>query len=128
MKVLLDTCSFLWLALDPGRISPAARDVLDDPKTAPGLSQASVLEIVLKVRSGKLALPQPPATWLPARRAFFQLEDLALTESVIFRSGLLPDNHDDPFDRLIVAHSMEAGRVILSPDISLSQLGASRIW
>jgi len=37
MKALLDTCTFLWLAFDPGRISPDAREVLDDPGTAPGL-------------------------------------------------------------------------------------------
>jgi PIN domain nuclease of toxin-antitoxin system len=87
-----------------------------------------VLEIVLKYRAGKLPLPQPPESWIPSRRAFFQLEDLPLCENVIYRSGLLPDLHDDPFDRLIAAHAIESGSTVLSPDTPLSLLGAARIW
>ena len=128
MKVLLDTCTFLWLALDPGRISTPARQVLDDPDTVRRLSQVSVLEIVLKYRSGKLPLPLPPEDWIPSRRGFFQIENLPLDEAVIYRSGKLPSGHDDPFDRLIAAHAIESGSTLLSPDAPLSQLGAARIW
>ncbi len=128
MNALLDTCTFLWLALDPGRISSAAREILDHPGTVRRLSQVSVLEIVLKYRVGKLPLPLPPETWIPSRREFFQLENLPLDESVIFRSGKLSHGHDDPFDRLIAAHAIESGSTLLSPDTPLSLLGAARIW
>ena len=128
MNGLLDTCTFLWLAFEPGRISDAAREILDDPSTVRRLSQASVLEIVLKYRAGKLPLPQPPEVWIPSRRDFFQLENLPLDERVIYRSGKLPDGHDDPFDRLIAAHAIESGSTLLSPDEPLSRLGAARIW
>jgi PIN domain nuclease of toxin-antitoxin system len=128
MNALLDTCTFLWLAFEPGRISPAARELLDDPTTVPQLSQASVLEIVLKYRAGKLPLPLPPEQWVPSRREFFQLQNLPLTEAVIYRSGRLPAGHDDPFDRLLAAHAIESGSTILSPDSPLSTLGAARIW
>lgn len=128
MDALLDTCTFLWLALEPRRISNAAKQVIDDPSVSLGLSHASVLEIVLKYRAGKLPLPEPPTTWIPTRRSYFQLADMPLTEPILYRSGLLPDGHDDPFDRLIAAHAMEKGLVIISPDRPLSLLGASRIW
>jgi PIN domain nuclease of toxin-antitoxin system len=128
MRALLDTCTFLWLALEPEQISAMAREVIDDPGNPLALSQVSVLEIVLKHRAGKLSLPEPPHEWIPSRRDFFHLEDLPLAESVIFRSGQLPGGHADPFDRLIAAHAMETGRVVLSPDRPLSTLGASRIW
>ena len=128
MNALLDTCTFLWLALDPGRMSPAAREILDDPKTVRRLSQVSVLEIVLKHRAGKLPLPLSPDIWIPSRCDFFQLENLPLDESVIYRSGKLPEGHQDPFDRLIAAHAIESGSTLLSPDVPLSLLGAARIW
>lgn len=128
MNALLDTCAFLWLALEPGRISPAAREILDHPGTVRQLSQASVLEIVLKHRAGKLPLPLPPEIWIPSRREFFQIENLPLEESIIYRSGKLPDGHDDPFDRMIAAHAIESGSTLLSPDSPLSLLGAARIW
>jgi PIN domain nuclease of toxin-antitoxin system len=128
MHALLDTCTFLWLALEPERISAVARKILDDPGTVRRLSQTSVLEIVLKYRAGKLPLPEAPDVWIPSRREFFQLENLPLDERVIYRSGKLPDGHDDPFDRLIAAHAIESGSTLLSPDTPLSLLGAARLW
>jgi PIN domain nuclease of toxin-antitoxin system len=128
MHALLDTCTFLWLAFEPERISAVARKILDDPGTVRRLSQASVLEIVLKYRAGKLPLPEAPDVWIPSRREFFQLENLPLDERVIYRSGNLPDGHDDPFDRLIAAHAIESGSTLLSPDTPLSLLGAARLW
>jgi PIN domain nuclease of toxin-antitoxin system len=70
----------------------------------------------------------PPESWIPSRRKFFQLENLPIDESVIFRSGTLPAGHDDPFDRLIAAHAIESGSTVLSPDAPLSLLDAARIW
>jgi PIN domain nuclease of toxin-antitoxin system len=128
MHALLDTCTFLWLAFEPERISAVARKILDDPGTVRRLSQASVLEIVLKYRAGKLPLPEAPDVWIPSRREFFQLENLPLDERVIYRSGNLPDGHDDPFDRLLAAHAIESGSTLLSPDTPLSLLGAARLW
>jgi PIN domain nuclease of toxin-antitoxin system len=128
MKLLLDTCTFLWLALEPHRISPVGRELLDNPTTDPHLSTVSVLEITLKYRAGKLPLPHSPAAWIPSRRAFFQLTEVPLTEPMIFRSLQLADPHDDPFDRLLAATAIEAAATILSPDTRLSGLGASRLW
>jgi PIN domain nuclease of toxin-antitoxin system len=73
-------------------------------------------------------LPEAPDVWIPSRREFFQLENLPLDERVIYRSGNLPDGHDDPFDRLIAAHAIESGSTLLSPDTPLSMLGAARLW
>lgn len=128
MKALLDTCTFLWLALEPAKLSDRARRLLDDPRTVRQLSRVSVLEIVLKHRAGRLPLPQTPENWIHSRRAFFQLEDLPMEEAVIYRSGMLPGGHDDPFDRLLAAHAIEAGSTLVSPDTPLSELGASRLW
>lgn len=128
MRALLDTCTFLWLALEPAKLSDAAKRVLDEPRTVRQLSRVSVMEIVLKYRAGKLRLPLAPEEWIPTRRAFFQLEDLPIEEVVIYRSGALPNGHDDPFDRLLAAHAIEVGSTIVSPDTPLSLLGASRVW
>ena len=128
MRVFLDTCTFLWLALDPAKIPPTARAVLDDPAVERCLSRVSVMEIVLKHRVGRLPLPAAPSEWIPSRRGFFRVADLEFGERVIFRSGELPDVHDDPFDRLLAAHAIEAGAALVSPDAPLSALGAARLW
>jgi PIN domain nuclease of toxin-antitoxin system len=109
-------------------ISRAAREVLDDLTTTLRLSQASVIEMVVKHRAEKLVFTQPPEKWIPSRRTYFQIEDLPLDEAVIYRSGKLPDVHRDPFDRLLAAHAIESGSTVISPDEQLSVLGAARIW
>ena len=128
MNVLLDTCTFLWLTREPQMISELAREVLDDPTTVLNMSHASVLEMVVKHRAGKLAFPKPPEKWIPSRRAYFQIKDLPLDELLIYRSGKLPDVHRDPFERLIAAHAMQSGCTEISPDTQLRLLAASRLW
>lgn len=128
MRALLDTCTFLWLALEPERISKNAANVINDESVQLALSHGSIMEIVMKWQSGKLPLPMSPEEWIPSRREFYQLENDPITEAVLYRSGQLPDVHKDPFDRLIAAAAIETSSVLLSPDLPLTALGASRIW
>jgi PIN domain nuclease of toxin-antitoxin system len=128
VKLLLDTCTFLWLALPQGKLSPTTTRLLNDPTSALFLSDISLWEINLKHSTGKLPLPDAPRLWLPSRLAFFQIQSLALTQPAIYRSGELPPVHSDPFDRLLTAQAIEERMTLLSPDLPLSLLGASRIW
>ena len=128
MKFLLDTCTFLWLALEPERLSASAIRIIDDPASMLFLSDVRVWEIVLKHTSGKLPLPDILHAWLPQQIRHWQLETLPIAQSALYRSGTLPKVHNDPFDRLIAASAMESGLTLLSPDLPLSSLGAARIW
>lgn len=128
MNLLLDTCAFLWLALPQGKLSNEAARLLNDSSTQLFLSDVSVWEISLKHAVSKLPLPATPRVWLPRRLAFFQIQTLPLTHEAIYLSGELPRVHPDPFDRLLAAQAIEAGMTLLSPDLPLSLLGASRVW
>ncbi|HEY1081753.1 MAG TPA: type II toxin-antitoxin system VapC family toxin [Prosthecobacter sp.] len=128
MKYLLDTCTFLWVAQQPSLLSAEAVARLDDPSSKLFVSDVSVWEISLKHSSGKLPLPEIPRLWIPRKFAYHQFEPLALTHEAIYLSGELPRVHTDPFDRLLAAQAMDAGMTILSPDLPLSHLGASRVW
>lgn len=128
MRVLLDTCAFLWLALEPKRLSPVAVNLINDTANELLLSDVSVWEMTLKHTAGKLPLPGVPRSWIPSRRAFFGLNPVAITEAHILRTADLPLVHPDPFDRLLAAQALETGLTVLSPDTSLSILGAARMW
>jgi len=85
VRLLLDTCAFLWLSAEPDRLSGPAREALDDPSNVLLLSDVTVWEIVLKHQVGKLPLPEPPRTWLPKQTAFFELQNAnRLTSSHCF--------------------------------------------
>ncbi len=42
VKLLLDTCAFLWLALPQGKLSPMATSMLDDPANSLFISDANI--------------------------------------------------------------------------------------
>jgi len=128
LKLLLDTCTFLWLAQQPDKIRTAASDLIDDPDNDLLLSEVSVLEIVMKHSTGKLPLPNVPKKWIPAKLNYHQIASLPLSAEVMFRSGELPRVHADPFDRLLAAQAIEEGLTLVSPDKPFSDLGASRAW
>ena len=60
--LLLDTCTFVWLVALPASLSARAKRALSRPG-AEFLSDASLWEISLKWRAGKLELPDPPRLW-----------------------------------------------------------------
>lgn len=128
MNIVLDTCTFLWLAASPTRISPDAKAALDDERNTLFLSDVSVWEITMKHAVGELPLPTPPRSWVPAQVAFHQLRRLALQEEAIFLSGELPLVHRDPFDRLLAAQAQSEAMPVVTPDAPFSELGASVIW
>lgn len=128
MRILLDTCTFLWLAQEPDRISPTAAAVLDEPANSLWLGDVSIWEITLKHSAGKLPLPDTPRQWIPAKLAFHQVQTLPLGPAVFYRAGELPRLHPDPFDRLLAAQAIEGNLLLVSPDVPLSLLGAPRVW
>ncbi len=54
MKLLLDTCTFLWIASDSPRLSRAAAAVFLDKDNERYLSAASAWEIGIKYNAGRL--------------------------------------------------------------------------
>ncbi len=128
MRYLLDTCTFLWVSQQPAMLSAGATVVINDGLNELFVSDVSVWEVTLKHSTGKLPLPGTPRVWVPEKFAHHRFQSLALTQEAIYRSGELPRVHADPFDRLLAAQAMEAGMTILSPDMPLSLLGASRVW
>jgi len=128
VRYLLDTCTFLWHAQQPAMLSPAAVAAINDPESQLFVSDVSLWEITLKHSAGKLPLPDTPRVWIPQKLAHHQLQSLALAHEAIFRSGELPRDHADPFDRLLAAQAIESSLILLSPDVPLSLLGAARVW
>lgn len=128
MKLLLDTCAFLWLAGKPSRISPAAAQAINDSGNHLYLSDASIWEIALKHFAGKLPLPEAPRTWIPRQVRFFQIRRTEIGQEAIFQSGELPPVHSDPFDRLLAAQALAEPFYFLSPDKPFRAYGVSCIW
>jgi PIN domain nuclease of toxin-antitoxin system len=128
MKLLLDTHVFLWWITDDPRLSPLARDVMGDGQNILFLSAASGWEIAIKARLGKLSLPAPVVTFVPAQMAKNGIEGLPVLLSHALHESTLPNHHRDPFDRMIVAQSQMERLPVLTGDPLIAQYSVERIW
>lgn len=128
MKLLLDTCTFLWAALDAPELSAAARDVLKRPESELYLSVVSGWEIALKSAAGRLRLPEPPHLYVPSRREAYGIEALALGEESALRVARLAPLHNDPFDRMLVCQAIVHGMAIVTPDEQIAQYAVRVVW
>ena len=67
MNVLLDTHAFLWWVIDDSQLSSTAKAMIADPTNTIYFSVVSAWEIIIKERTGKLSLPEPPEIYIPSR-------------------------------------------------------------
>jgi PIN domain nuclease of toxin-antitoxin system len=128
VRLLLDTCVFLWLATEPSRLSQTATNTLDDEQNELFLSDVSIWEITLKHKAGKLALPDAPRRWVPDELQFHGIQSVPILSEAMFVAGELPGDHRDPFDRLIAAHVQLGGFQLVSPDDAFKTLGIDLLW
>ncbi|HLG18872.1 MAG TPA: type II toxin-antitoxin system VapC family toxin [Bdellovibrionota bacterium] len=128
MKILLDTCTFLWILLDAPELSESARALVMDPDNEIFLSAVSDWEIALKWSLGRLPFPDEPSKYVPAQRNKHGISSLALDEESALHVIRLPEFHRDPFDRMLVSQALVHGLVILTPDRLVSQYPARVTW
>ncbi|MBI2373105.1 MAG: type II toxin-antitoxin system VapC family toxin [Deltaproteobacteria bacterium] len=128
MRLLLDTCTFIWLTQEPQLLSAKARAALDNDSNELLLSHVSVWEIYNKCQSGKLVLPLRPRTWIEEQLAVRGVSDLPIDLASLGRMSELPLHHRDPFDRLLVAQALAHSLALVSPDQALPPYGAATLW
>jgi PIN domain nuclease of toxin-antitoxin system len=106
MKILLDTQIALWAWAQPERIPEEIRSTMTDPANEVWFCQVSALEIQIKFGLGRLPLPERPERFLPRAIDRSGFAYLSLQDAAIYLLDRLPDYHRDPFDRLLIAHSI----------------------
>lgn len=119
MRLLLDTHVLLWFASDPGKLRAEARAIIEDGSNDVFVSVVSAWEIAIKQSLGKLDLPETAEAWVPKVLKASGLEVLAVDLRSSLRTRELPWHHRDPFDRLLVAQSLEHGFTLCSRDTHL---------
>lgn len=83
MKILLDTCAFLWLATDAPELSDQAKMLFQNTNNPVYLSSVSAWEIVVKHQLGKLPLPSEPEYFIsPSYAASMSLKCYRSTTSL----------------------------------------------
>ena len=128
MKILLDTCTFLWMIDQYENLSARAVELVRSPDNDLYLSAASAWEVGTKYAARRLSLSEPPDLYVPTQRDAHGILALPIDEESALHMSRLPFLHRDPFDRLLVGQAIVHGLTILTPDPLIAQYPARVIW
>jgi len=104
-----------------------ARDLrrkIADPSNDVLVSAASVWEIAIKKRLGKLDAPDNLLEVLEAS----DFSPLSINFVHAAAAGSLPAHHDDPFDRMLIAQALMGGLAIVTSDRAFEPYPVRVIW
>ena len=126
MKILIDTHVMLWGIQDPDKVSSRVRTLL--PKADVWISVVSLWEIIMKVQIGKLVLPTPVGDYLAAKLKMNGVSVLPLSFAHVRRLEGIPMHHRDPFDRILIAQSLEEKLPLVTADAAFKNYPVQTIW
>lgn len=127
MKALLDTHTFLWSISDDERLSRKAQQIFTGSNDL-WLSVASIWEILIKVKTGKLPLPEPSGPYLVRELSENGIEVLPIKLDHVLRMENLTAHHRDPFDRILIAQSIEEKLPLVTADPVFERYPVKLIW
>jgi PIN domain nuclease of toxin-antitoxin system len=120
VKLLLDTHAFLWWLTDDPKLKEAARSALSDSAARVYVSAASIWEIAIKSKLGKLDLRDIDPVEEIAANDFVELP---MSARHAHAAGYLPRHHDDPFDRMLIAQAQVENMILVSHDTKFEAYG-----
>jgi PIN domain nuclease of toxin-antitoxin system len=126
MRILLDTHTLLWALTEESKLSARVRLLL--PRSEVCFSVAGVWEIVTKVQIGKLSLPHPAGAFLTSELSANGVQVLSVSLDHVLRLESLPLHHRDPFDRILIAQSLEEKLPIVTSDPLFARYPIDVIW
>jgi PIN domain nuclease of toxin-antitoxin system len=128
MKLLLDSCVFLWLIDKHENIPPRIKQHISDPLNQIYLSSISVTEMIIKSGTGKLSMSKPCAKFIKNQRLINNILTLGLVEEDLVFLEKLPNIHADPFDRILICQAMANNMVIITPDKHIKSYPVNVLW
>ena len=115
MRILLDTHILIWAITMPERLASYAQAAILDAENEVLFSAASIWEIAIKAalrRADFVARPE-----IVAHEALdIGFAELPVRSAAACRVAELPLLHRDPFDRLLIAQSIEEPAILYTAD------------
>jgi PIN domain nuclease of toxin-antitoxin system len=117
MRLLLDTHVLIWLHIDPARVPSRIFEAIESEENEKSVSAATIWEIEIKRRSGRLRTP-PDLAQMTSGAGFLELP---VRFSHAVAAGALPLLHGDPFDRMLVAQAQVEDLRIVTADPQIAR-------
>ncbi len=125
--LLLDTHVFVWLASAQRNLSSGAKQAILQNADELFISSISALEIAILVKRNRLRLPVETGEFVERAVRQHGIHEVPVDRHVAITAVSLPDIHNDPFDRLILATARLHHMDILSMDKAFPQYRAAKV-
>lgn len=125
--ILLDTHTAVWLASDQSKLSADVKNVISSHADKLHISVVSAWEVAMLYKRKRLQLPIEPELYLDRMIKQHALTEVPLSRQIAQLSVRLPDIHNDPFDRILIAMCQVNGWTLLSKDSVIAQYPDIRI-
>ena len=127
MNYLVDTHAVLWMMFEPKKLSQKVQAILTDKELHKFISMASLWEIAIKNRIGKLPL------YIEISELFTSIEALGIGQVGIGQRhveifNVLPIHHRDPFDGIIIATAIFEDMIIITNDENIQKYDIKWTW
>lgn len=120
MRVLLDTHILLWWLKDDRKLPDKAGKIIEASDNDIFISAVNAWEIAIKKSLGRIQIDM---------NEFLEsvnisgLDILNITINHACQVSYLPDHHNDPFDRMLIAQSIVEPMHLLTHDATLGHYG-----
>lgn len=128
MSYLLDTHTFLWFINGDEALSAYAKELIENADNVIFLSIASLWEMAIKVSLGKLKVPMPFAAFMDSQLRINNIRVLDISVEHMDLVVSLHFYHRDPFDRLLIAQSLNEHLPVVCKDTVFDLYGVQRYW
>ncbi len=119
MKLLLDTHVWIWIYLEPWKVTSEVNQLLADSHNELWLSPFSVWELIILLEKKRIRLNEDMGKWVEKSRHDLSLRDAPFTVEVAHELRFTLLDHRDPGDRFIVATAKAYGLTLVTADEKL---------
>jgi PIN domain nuclease of toxin-antitoxin system len=127
--VLVDGHAFVWMLLGDARVSKKARSVLSAQEHELFFSLASLWELSIKIRLGKLKTLTSSIAYLHDELGEYGMTVLPVTYQDILALEHLEGHHGDAFDRILIAQAINHDLKLLTDDAYIKlYANVTTIW
>jgi PIN domain nuclease of toxin-antitoxin system len=126
--LLLDTCALLWWMADAPELGRRARLAIGKRDNRIVVSAASLWEIAIKRRRGRLAGVDEYLSRHTELHAAWGFSTLVIEAADAVAAGTLAVPHDDPFDRMLIVQSRRLAAPVVTCDEAIRRYVPGCIW
>jgi PIN domain nuclease of toxin-antitoxin system len=124
MKYILDTHTWIWWNMNPGKLSAKVRSLIAKSGLYEDflLSAISPWEFSKLLEKKRIGISCDPEEWINQALEMPKLRLVPLSPAIAYRSTVLPQTFPgDPADQIIVATAREENATILTKDKNIQQ-------